>query len=406
VSNWAFSWVQIMAHNKATLLSVWSLVSFLIAFGIEQLSFTPIESELLLLALSLVVMSLTVGYLLESPKVGLLQFALSVYIIVMTLGLLGWTGYVLTEESVLGFVVLVTLLSSNLVHILSTLLREMARGLFQYDAVAEAIKLNSAPILLSNLTTALGFAFTAWLDPSYIALAWLVCIGVFLSFLVTLSWLPMVLLNWLLEFRVGNSADRHGLTFIASWLQENHIYRVVIIGFSGLVTVTLLVFNWSTLQQLDELAWLIVVFMVLFWFFWRSVRLALLNITVNFLALLVSISIYVLLVGESAWLLFLWMVPLGLIVDDGIHFFSRYSRANTHLISNPVSAVIFTMASVGRPIWITSWVLMLGLSVLLFSSSELVVAASALTILSLIIATFFTLTMLPAILMMGNKISK
>ena len=403
MGNWAFSWVQIMAHNKTKLLFLWGVLSLFILSGIAFLDFTPIKNDLLLLFISLFVMGLVVGYLLESVKVGLLQVGLSFYIVLMTFGALGWTGYQLTPESILGLVVLMTLLSSNLVHILSTLLREMARGLFQYDAVAEALKLNSTPIFLSNLTTALGFVFAAWFDNSYLALAWLVVIGVTLSYLMTLSWLPMILINWLLEFRVGNPADRHGLTFIATWLHKNQTIRSLIIVFGVVVGLGLIWSNWQVLKEIDQIFWLLWVFVGLFWLFWKSLKLAFINVLVNFFALLAAVSLFILITGESNWALLLWMVPLGLIVDDGIHFFSRYVRAQQYMFSDSQSAVTFAMASVGRPIWITSWVLFAGLVTLLFSQNDTVFQASLLTIVSLVLATFLILTVLPALLMSNNK---
>jgi len=399
VGNWAFSWVQIMAHNKIKLLLSWVLFTVFILFGMFFIDFTQIKSDLLLLVTSLLVMSFVVGFLLESIKVGFLQLGLSFYIVVMTFGSLGWVGYQLTADSILGLVVLMTLLSSNLVHILSTLLREMARGLFQYDAVAETLKLNSTPIFLSNLTTALGFVFAAWFDPSYIALAWLVVIGVTLSYLMTLSWLPMILLNWLLEFRVGNTADRHGLTFLASWLQKNHLMRKLVIVLGVVLGIVLIGLNWQVLIQIEQIFWLVGVFVILFWLFWKSLSLAILNVMVNFFALLAAVSLFMLVTGESTWAVLLWMVPLGLIVDDGIHFFSRYVRAKQYMFSDANSSVIFAMASVGRPIWITSWVLFSGLIVLLFSQNSTVFQSSLLTLISLILATFLILTVLPAILM-------
>ncbi|GAB6070344.1 hypothetical protein JCM30760_14410 [Thiomicrorhabdus hydrogeniphila] len=399
MGNWAFSWVQIMAHNKIKLLLSWVLFTVFILFGMFFIDFTQLKSDLFLLLISLFVMSFVVGYLLESIKVGFLQLGLSLYIVLMTFGALGWVGYQLTADSILGLVVLMTLLSSNLVHILSTLLREMARGLFQYDAVAETLKLNSTPIFLSNLTTALGFVFAAWFDPSYIALAWLVVIGVTLSYLMTLSWLPMILLNWLLEFRVGNTADRHGLTFLASWLQKNHLMRKLVIVLGVVLGIVLIGINWQVLIQIEQIFWLVATFVVLFWLFWKSLSLAILNVIVNFFALLAAVSLFMLVTGESTWAVLLWMVPLGLIVDDGIHFFSRYVRAKQYMFSDANSSVIFALASVGRPIWVTSWVLFSGLIVLLFSQNSIVFQSSLLTLISLILATFLILTVLPAILM-------
>ena len=372
MGNWAFSWVQIMAHNKTKLLMAWLLMSGLVLSGMAYLDFSPLQGDLILLSISLLVMSLVVGYLLESPKVALLQLGLSIYIVLMTFGGLGWLGYGLTQESLLGLVVLITLMSSNLVHILSTLLREMARGLFQYDAVAEALKLNTSPIFLSNLTTALGFILAAWVDSSYSSLAWLVVSGVLFSFLITISWLPMVLLNWLLEFRVGNPADRHGLTFLANWLLKNPLYRILIIGLGLLLGVLLIFLNYELLSEFEQLLWLVGIFGFLFLLFWQSLSMALMNLIINFIALLTAISFFVLLTGETKWALLVWMVPLGIIVDDGIHFFSRYARAKYTVFSDPKSAVIFALASVGRPIWITSWVLFSGLAVLLLSENRMV----------------------------------
>jgi len=403
MGNWAFSWVQIMAHNKAKLLFVWAIITVFIFAGIMDLDFSPLLTDFSVLMASLVVMSGVVGYLLESAKVALLQFVLSVYIVLMTLGALGWLGYGLTQESLLGLVVLMTVMSSNLVHVLSTLLREMARGLFQYDAIAEALKINASPVFLSNLTTALGFVFAAWLDSSYIALAWLAVVGVLFSFLITISWLPMVLLNWLLEFRVGNSKDRHGLNFLVTWFKENPRYRqgVVLLGVG--LSIGLTVFNWAVLSQLEQLFWLVSVFLLLFWMFWQSLRLALMNVAVNFMALLASISLFTLINNESEWAFWLWMIPLGLIVDDGIHFFSRISRARNTVFSDPESSVIYAMSSVARPIWVTSWVLFFGLAVLLLSSTNVVYQASLLTMIALVVATFVVLTVLPALLMTERK---
>ena len=403
MGNWAFSWVQIMAHNKSILVMVWSVISLVLIAGMAFLDFSPISEEFILLISSLLIMGLVVGYLLESIKVALLQIGLSFYIILITFGALSWFGYELTSESILGLVVLMTLLSSNLVHILSTLLREMARGLFQYDAIAEAIKLNSTPIFLSNLTTALGFVFAAWFDSSYLPLAWLVIIGVTFSYLVTISWLPMILLNWLLEFRVGNSADRHGLTFVANWLQKNPFIRTLIILIFSIFGSWLIWLNWPVLSQMNQIFWLIALFFILFWGFWHSFKLAIINVVVNFFALLSAVSLFMLITDQTEWAALLWMVPLGLIVDDGIHFFSRYVRAKQYLFSDAQSTVIFAMASIGRPIWITSWVLFAGLSVLLLSENEVVFQASLLTLVSIVLTTFLILTVLPALLMSKPK---
>ncbi len=356
-------------------------------------------SEFTLLAMAIVIVSLLVGFFLESIKIGLLQLGLSIYSLVISLGFLGWYDYQLKGESILGLVVLLTLFTSNLIHMLSTLSREMARGLFQYDAIAEALKLNTSPVFLSNLTTALGFLLLGWVEPQYQSMATAVALGALISFLMTLSLLPWVLLSWLLEFRVGNTSDRHGLKSIVQFLKARQGARKLIVITAILIGAWLIASNIVLLTQFTEFFFLLVVFAVLFWLSWQSLGIALVNLVVNFLALLVSIGLFVTLFAEIEWLWLIWVIPLGIIVDDGIHFFSRYARAKYSVFSDPESAVTFAMASVGRPIWITSWVLLVALAVLLLSGNVLVVEAALLTMISLVVATIMILFIIPALVM-------
>ncbi len=403
-ANWAYNWVQIMAHNRSILSVGWALLSLFALYGLTMVDFNPLLSDLGVLIISLILMSLTMGYLIDSFKSGLVQLALSLYILLMLFGGMGWIGTAFTTESVLGLVVVVTLLTSNLVHILSTLLREMARGLFQYDAVAEALKSNAMPIFLSNLTTALGFIFAAWFDASLTELAIIVTLGVVISYLSAMTWLPLFLLSWLFEFRVGNSADRHGFSFVSKGLMKYRWLRSGLLWLGVGLLVVLTVFNGFYQPQFQDLLWLGVAFFILFIVFWQSLKLALINVLVNLLALMITLNIFMLFMELGNMSLLLIMAPLGLIVDDGIHFFSRYVRAQQSVFTDAESAVRFSLASVGRPIWISSWVLFIGLAVLAFSQNELVQLASLITLLALFIATFLILLVVPAVLIsLQNK---
>ena len=403
MGNWAFSWVQVIAHNKKSVLLSLVVLSSLSVLGFWQGQVSVLSDELYseftLLAMAIVIVSLLVGFFLESIKIGLLQLGLSIYSLVISLGFLGWYDYQLKGESILGLVVLLTLFTSNLIHMLSTLSREMARGLFQYDAIAEALKLNTSPVFLSNLTTALGFLLLGWVEPQYQSMATAVALGALISFLMTLSLLPWVLLSWLLEFRVGNTSDRHGLKSIVQFLKARQGARKLIVITAILIGAWLIASNIVLLTQFTEFFFLLVVFAVLFWLSWQSLGIALVNLVVNFLALLVSIGLFVTLFAEIEWLWLIWVIPLGIIVDDGIHFFSRYARAKYSVFSDPESAVTFAMASVGRPIWITSWVLLVALAVLLLSGNVLVVEAALLTMISLVVATIMILFIIPALVM-------
>lgn len=405
VGNWAFSWVQVIAHNKKTLAVGWAAISAFILFG----ALSPyvnqgvaVFGELSLLVLALVVMATLVGYFLESPKMAVLQLALSIYVGLMVVGALGWAGVVPAKEALLGFVILMTVVSSNLIHLLSTLSREMARGLFQYDAIAEAIKLNHTPILLSNLTTALGFIAAAMVQPMLTELALMVAVGSLFSYLMVLTWLPLILLSWLLEFRVGNSNDRQGLKPLTDWLQQNHLRkRFIIIVAAILLVATVIVnvrFETEIFNLWPEMLTIAVLFLVMFWLHFGFFKLALLNVAATYFALFLALSMFVVLFEQNTHLWVLWMIPLGLVVDDGIHFFSRYARAKKGVFNDANSASKYAMASVGRAIWITSWVLLAGLVVLLMSSTAFIWQAAMLTLIAVLVATFVFLTLIPSLL--------
>jgi predicted RND superfamily exporter protein len=396
--NWAFSWVQMAAHNKWPLSIVLGVMGVALASGIFGLQSGVAAKDWLLLATGIAVMSLALIYLLDSFKTALLQLGLNATVLLLTLGALGWLGITLDGNSLLGLVVLMTLITSNLIHILTSVLREMARGLFQFDALAEALKLNNSPIFLSNFTTLLGFALAALYEPQFAQLAWVVIVGAVLSYLMTLTLLPLILLSWLLEFRVGHSADRHGYAFVVGWLQRypRGIFWVSAAALSGLAV--LLLQSRELLALLVEFSWMLLVIGVLLWVFWRCFSIALLNTLVNAVALMVTLLLFSLLFKQGVSSLLLLMVPMGLIVDDGIHFFARYVRAKRGVFSDREQAVRYAMASVARPIWLSSWTTLLGLAVLFGSDQLLIQQASVVTMLALGVATLMVLLWVPALL--------
>ncbi|WP_028486656.1 MMPL family transporter [Thiomicrorhabdus chilensis] len=398
--NWAFSWVQVMAHNKVLLSVLWSGISLLLISGIALLDQQVSNQAWGWLLLSVVLMSVALARWMDSIKSAFLQLLMSLYVGAMTLGALGWAGVALNESSLLGWVILMTLVTSNLIHILSSLLREMARGLFQFDALAEALKLNNTPVFLSNFTTLLGFMLAAWYEPELVPMSWVVVIGAIVSYLVALTVLPMILLSWLLEFRVGHSSDRMGYAFVVKWMQSAP-HKVKMLMF--VLTLLLMGLCWlqrDLLPWFSQIVWMVAGMWLLFAVFWQSLSLALLNTLANFLALTVAVLVFVLFVPAHPLSVLLIMMPLGLIVDDGIHFFSRYLRAKRGVFSDSESAVRYAMASVGRPIWMTSWTVMLGLFVLLLAGQGLIQQASLMTMLALVVATLMILFVVPAFLIM------
>lgn len=392
-SQWAYSWVMVLLHSKKPTLIFLTLISIINLMGLVWVSMPQMSLGLL----SLVLMSLVAMKLMDSVKSGVLLLGFSLYVILMTLGLLGWIGLTPDSVSALAWVVVMTMMMSHLIHFIAALLRAMARGSFQHDAIAEALGQTHQPILLSSLTTVVGFAVAAYFDAHYVNMAVIVAVGVLFSYLVVLSWLPWVLLNWLLEFRVGQYEDRHGLSFVAKSLEHNLMLR------RGLTLIGFLLAAWAVFQLIEQfnamraVLTMIVASFFLLLFAWRNLKVALVATLIGCLSVIVILSPMHWIHVISALSPFVLVVPMGIVLDDVVHFFSRYLKAEQSFFSKHEDKTRFALASVGRSIWLTSQLLIVGLLVLLFSDNELIRQASVMTILSILLVSFLLLSVMPSI---------
>ena len=96
-------------------------------------------------------------------------------------------------------------------------------------------------------------------------------------------------------------------------------------------------------------------------------------------------------------------VTLGIVVDDTVHFLSKYLRARQEQGMSPSEAVVNTFETVGVALWITSVALIAGFLVLYWSgfkvNSEMGIL-TAVTIAFALIADFF---LLPSVLMAADR---
>ncbi|HIQ40469.1 MAG TPA: hypothetical protein EYH46_04795 [Sulfurivirga caldicuralii] len=399
--NWAFNWVLIMHHNWPALGRRFALVTLVAAAGVIALPAEIGSKVMIYLAASTLVMALLMGLLFDTRRAAGLHLGLSLLILLLTFGMAGWLlNEVNTRDALLGGVVVLTMMTSNLVHLLGAVLREMARGQFQHDAVAEGLKHNAGPILLANLTTVLGFVISAWINPDLSPMAWIVSLGALASLWVTLTWLPWILLRWFLEFRVGNPQDRHGYGRLVRWLSRHRwLPRLIAVG--GLLLLVGLS-SWAVMTmgtQFMAIAVMLGVTFLLLMVVWSHWGMAALAVALNWGAVVCAAWLWVGLTNQSLSP-FALLVPLGLVIDDSIHFFTRYVRAmHMGLLDTPLLRVRFALGSVGRTIWMTSLLLIAGLSVLLLVGDALIVQAVYLTGIAMLLATWLLIVWLPALLL-------
>jgi len=132
----------------------------------------------------------------------------------------------------------------------------------------------------------------------------------------------------------------------------------------------------------------------------RSVRLGLASLVPNLVPGAMGFGIWGWAVGEVG--LSLSMVSamtFGIVVDDTVHFLSKYRRARQELGCTSPDAVRVAFRTVGRALLTTSLVLVAGFVVISLSSFELNAGMAKLTALVIALALFADFFLLPPLLM-------
>ena len=100
------------------------------------------------------------------------------------------------------------------------------------------------------------------------------------------------------------------------------------------------------------------------------------------------------------------VIALGIIVDDTVHFFSKYLRAKRELNFGTEDAIIYSFRTVGVALLVTSTILVVGFSMLygsIFKPTKDMGLLISLTVGLALVATFF---MIPPLLLIFDKDKK
>ena len=132
----------------------------------------------------------------------------------------------------------------------------------------------------------------------------------------------------------------------------------------------------------------------------RSVRLGLTSLVPNLVPGALGFGIWGLVVGEVGLSLsVVTAMTLGIVVDDSVHFLSKYRRARRELGCPSPDAVRIAFRTVGRALLTTSVVLVAGFIVVSLSSFELNAGMGKLTALVIALALMADFFLLPPLLM-------
>lgn len=119
---------------------------------------------------------------------------LIVFSMTSAIGVFGWFGGFLTPTSAIAPTVILTIAVADSIHLLATMLNGMRNGHDKKQAIQDSLEANFQPIILTNLTTLIGFLTMNFSDaPPFRDLGNIAAMGVLVACLLTISFLPALM---------------------------------------------------------------------------------------------------------------------------------------------------------------------------------------------------------------------
>jgi predicted RND superfamily exporter protein len=136
----------------------------------------------------------------------------------------------------------------------------------------------------------------------------------------------------------------------------------------------------------------------------RSLRFGLISLLPNLTPAAVGFGLWFLIDGQVGLALSVVAgMTLGIVVDDTVHFLSKYLHARRERQADTHVAVEYAFGSVGRALWITTFVLVCGFMVMAQSSFKVNADMGLLTALTILIALAIDFFFLPPLLIKLDK---
>ncbi len=139
----------------------------------------------------------------------------------------------------------------------------------------------------------------------------------------------------------------------------------------------------------------------------RSVRLGALSLVPNLVPILMTFGVWALLVRQVGMAAAtVTATSLGIVVDDSVHFLTKYLRARREQGLDQPGAIRYAFETVGSAMVSTTVILSVGFAVLAFSTFRINNQMGLLTSIAVVLALAIDLLLLPALLMIGHRVRK
>ncbi|MGJ8668103.1 MAG: efflux RND transporter permease subunit [Oceanococcus sp.] len=173
------------------------------------------------------------------------------------------------------------------------------------------------------------------------------------------------------------SAPGSGVTVMFAHIGQNNIYSMLTGSLIALISI-----SFTLMLAL------------------RSWRLGVLSLIPNGFPSLIAFGLWGLFVQEvNLAVAAIFSISLGIVVDDTVHFLSKYLRARQTAGSSAEDAVRYAFSTVGNALLVTTIILVLGFSILGLSEFQVNSITGILTAITISIALIYDLLFLPTLLL-------
>ena len=189
-----------------------------------------------LVPLSFLIMMVMLLLMLRGFAGTALTMVVIILSVIAAMGAGGHIGYPITPPSATAPTIILTVAIANSVHVLVTFYHYMREGMDKIAAMIESMRVNLQPVFLTSLTTSIGFMSMNFSDvPPFNHLGNMVAIGVMMSFVLAVTFLPAVISLLPVKVRVHHEKGDRLMLSIGNFVVNNR--RKLLPGMTLMVVV-------------------------------------------------------------------------------------------------------------------------------------------------------------------------
>ena len=181
-----------------------------------------------------------IGVIVRSVFAALATLLVVIVSIATSIGVSGWLGMFLSTATVNAPTMITTLAVADCIHIIVGVQYFLGRGLNNANAISESLRINTKPIIITSVTTAIGFLMLNFSAVPVLAdLGNMTAFGVMLACVLSLWFLPALLLLKPLKAKATKSNkvfERLGNKVTSNYRALLPICALVIVGISVFAT--------------------------------------------------------------------------------------------------------------------------------------------------------------------------